>query len=75
MRQIYPEALVYAINEDKRQMLVYVGQKETREERERLEFLEGMFLSLYYEFYLFWEYHFGIFDVEETMVMGEMVLF
>ena len=25
VRQIYPEALVYAINEDKRQMLVYVG--------------------------------------------------
>lgn len=69
------EALVYAINEDKRQMLVYVGQKETREERERLEFLEGMFLSVDYEVYLFWEYHFGILDVEETMVMGEMVLF
>ncbi len=75
VRQIYPEALVYAINEDKRQMLVYVGQKETREERERLEFLEGMFLSVDYEVYLFWEYHFGILDVEETMVMGEMVLF
>ncbi len=75
MRSMYPDSLVYASNEAVRQVLVYVGVKETREERERLEFLEGMFLPVNYQVYLFWEHHFGIMDVDETMVLDEMVLF
>ena len=40
-----------------------------------MELLLGMFLPLCYEVKLFREHHFGILDVEETMVLGEMVLF
>lgn len=75
MRCIYPDSLVYTSNEMMWQVLIFVGRKETTEEGERLEFLQGMFLPLHYEVYLFWEHHFGIMDVEETMVWGEMVLF
>lgn len=75
MRCMYPESLVYASNEAVRQVLVYVGVKETKEERERLEFLQDMFLTINYQVFLFWEYHFGIMDVDETMELDEMVLF
>ena len=75
MRCMYPESLVYASNEAVLQVLVYVGVKETEAERERLEFLQDMFLPINYHVFLFWEHHFGIIDVEETMEMDEMVLF
>nr|WP_303009304.1 hypothetical protein [uncultured Anaerostipes sp.] len=75
MRCMYPDSLVYASNEAVRQVLVYVGVKETEGDRERLEFLEDMFLPINYQVFLFWEHHFGIMDIHETMVVGEMVLF
>lgn len=75
MRCMYPESLVYASNDAVRQVLVYVGVKEEEEERERLEFLQDMFLAMNYQVCLFWEHHFGIMDVDETMVLDEMVLF
>ena len=75
MRCMYPDSMVYASNEAVRQVLVYVGVKETSEERERLNFLRDMFLTINFQMFLFWEHHFGIIDVDETMEFGEMVLF
>lgn len=75
MRCMYPESLVYASNEAVRQILIYIGQKETENERLKLNFLQDMFLPINFQVILFWEHHFGIFDVEETMVMGELMLF
>lgn len=75
MRCMYPDSLVYASNETVRQVLVYVGVKETQEERERLKFLEDMFLPINFQVFLFWEHHFGIIDVDETMEMDDLVLF
>lgn len=75
MRCMYPDSMVYASNEAVRQVLIYVGAKETEVERERLEFLRGMFLPVNFEVFLFWEHHFGIIDVEETMRLDEIILF
>ena len=75
MKCMYPDSLVYASNEAVRQVLVYIGATETERERERLEFLEDMFLPVNYQVYLFWEHHFGIIDVDETMEMDKIVLF
>lgn len=41
----------------------------------RLQFLQDMFLPIDHQVYLFWEHHFGIIGVEETMVVDEVVLF
>ena len=68
MRCLYPDSLVYASNEAVRQVLIYVGVKETKEEREKLEFLQDMFLPINYQVFLFWEHHFGIIDVEEMVL-------
>lgn len=75
MRCMYPDSLVYASNDAVRQILIYVGVKETGTERERLEFLQDTFLPINYQVFLFWDRHFGIMDVDETMVLDEMVLF
>ncbi len=75
MRCMYPDSLVYASNDMVRQVLIYVGIEEKEEEQKRLEFLQDMFLPISYEVFLFWDRHFGIIDVEETMILDEMVLF
>lgn len=75
MQYLYPGSLVYASNEAARELLVYVGKKETGEERKRLEFVQDMFLPINFQVFLFWDRHFGIMDVDETMVLDEMVLF
>ena len=75
MRCMYPDSLVYSNNEAVRQVLVYIGKKETEDERERLKFLQDMFLPINYEVFLFWEHHFGIIDIDETMILDEMVIF
>ena len=49
--------------------------KKTEEEQKRLEFLQGLFLSVDISMCLFWEHHFGIIGIDETMVMGDMVVF
>lgn len=75
MRCMYPESLVYASHEKVRQVLIYIGAKETEEEWERMEFLKDIFLPINFQVFYFWEYHFGILDIEETMVLDEMMLF
>ena len=72
---MYQDSFVYVSNEAARQILIYVGEKETDGERERLVFLQDMFLPIDHQVYLFWEHHFGIIGVEETMVVDEVVLF
>lgn len=74
MKCMYPQSFVYANNEAVHQVLVYIGMEEDIVERERVEFLRDMFLPINYEVLLFWEHHFGIIDVEETMKPDELVL-
>lgn len=75
MRCMYPDSLVYASNEAVRQILIYVGKKETKEEQERLDFIRDMFLPINYQVFLFWDHHFGIIDVDATMMWDDLVLF
>lgn len=75
MRFLYPDSIVYASNDNMRELLIYVGVRETETEQGKLDFLQGMFLPLNYRVFLFWEHHFGIIDVDETMELDNMVLF
>lgn len=75
MRNIYPDSIIYQNNEMAREVLIYVGFKETEEERTKITFLLDTFLPVNFEVFIFWDRHFGIIDVDETMVIDEMVLF
>lgn len=75
MRRLYPDSLVYASNDTQGQILVYAGVKEKEKDQKRLIFLQEMFLPVNYRVHLFWDHHFGIVDVDETMILEEMMLF
>lgn len=75
IREIYPDSIVYLNNDSFRELLIYIGQKETVEERAKVELLTSVFLPKDYTIHLFWDHHFGIIDVDATMELDEMVLF
>lgn len=73
--RIYPYAILYENNESAQELLVYLGVEETYEEKEKAAFLIDMFLPLQENVHIFYEHHFGIIDVDETMIMDEMIIF
>lgn len=73
--RIYPRAYVYENNETVCELLVYLGVKESEKERQRAAFLKEMFLPIQETVHWFYEHHFGIIGVDETMMMDEMVIF
>lgn len=75
VNRLYPHAIIYENNERAYELLVYLGEGETEKERARAQFLKEMFLPIQEIVYFFYENHFGIIGVEETMVVGEMVVF
>lgn len=75
VKGIYTDALVYENNETAYELLVYLGAADTDTQRERAAFLREMFLPVQETVHYFYENHFGIIDVDETMAVDEMVIF
>lgn len=75
VKRLYSQAILYENNETAQELLVYLGVKESDKEREKAAFLVEMFLPIQTAVYFFYEHHFGIIDVDETMMMDEMVIF
>jgi len=75
MKQLYPRSLIYLDAVDRRELLVYVGNKETPELRKQVDFLLSMFVPFDYVIHLFWDIHFGIFGVNETLELDDFVLY
>lgn len=75
MQAMYPESILYENKEKEDQLLIYIGEKETEEERARIELIQAVFLPLNVQVHLFWEHHFGIIGIDETMVFDEMALY
>lgn len=73
--RLYPCACIYENNERAFELLIYLGVRETAAERERTTFLQEMFLPVQAVVHWFYEYHFGIIGIDETMVVDEMMVF
>ena len=73
--KLFRYAHIYKNNEADHELLVYLGVAETEKEKKRAIFLQEMFLPFQETVYFFYGHHFGIFDVDETMVIDETVLF
>ena len=75
LMRIYPDSLVYQMEDEPERILVYLGMKKTEQELQKYNFIETMFLPLEYSCKVFWEYHFGVLGVDETLILDEIELF
>lgn len=74
MKVMYPSSIIYENREKANQLLIYIGEKESEKEKAQMELLQAVFLPINKQVYLFWEHHFGIIGIDETMKMDEMII-
>lgn len=68
------DSIVYHSNECPDEVLVYTGLRKERNLEQRIRFLIDIFLDIRYRVEIFYEYHFGIIGVEETMQIDEVAI-
>lgn len=74
IRELYENAIIYAGRDRADDIYLYVGRQETEEERKRICFLIDTFLPINEDVRVFYDRHFGILDIEETMQMDKILL-
>lgn len=72
--EIYQNSMIYASQDCANEYYIYVGSAETQTEQERVQFLLDTFLPVGIRTEVFYTDHFGILDIEETMVMDRILL-
>jgi len=75
LRQLYPKSIIYLDKVDQRELLIYIGKKETPELKKQVDFLLALFVPFDYKVHLFWDAHFGIINVIETLDLDEFVIY
>lgn len=74
MNSLINNNIVYLSNQNSYEILIYIGQKKDTILVQKMNFLIEMFLQIPYYVETYYEYHFGIIDIEETMILDEIVL-
>lgn len=74
VHSLVADSIVYHNNECPDDVLVYTGQKKERKLEQRIRFLIDTFLDIRYHAEIFYEYHFGIIGVEETMQIDAIAI-
>ena len=72
--ELLPENIIYHSNENYYEILVYVGVKKEEQIVAKVELLKKLFVDLPYHVDVYYEHHFGIIGVEETMRIDEIAL-
>ncbi|MDR0267397.1 iron-dependent peroxidase [Paenibacillus sp.] len=73
--RIFKRSTIYVNNEDKDEMLFYIGQKQTELASRKLELLMELFLPVRYRTEVYWDCHVGIIDADETMVLDRIAMY
>lgn len=73
-RDIYEDSILYVSQDMANELYLYVGEAQTKEEEERVEFLLDTFLPIGTKVEIFYLEHFGILDEEETMMLDRVLL-
>lgn len=74
MEALIPDNIVYQSNENFYEIFVYVGGKKSKKMEVIMSFLIQMFVELPYQVDIYYEHHFGILGIEETMQIDEITL-
>lgn len=68
------DSIVYLNNDYPDEIFIYTGLKKERWLDQRIVFLADTFLDIRYHVEIFYEYHFGIIGIEETMQIDEIAI-
>lgn len=74
LKSIYPDVLLYQMKEEPNKILIYLGIKKDENQIKKINFIIDMFLEVGYKTRIFWENHFGVGAVEQTLHLDEIEL-
>ncbi len=74
MKKVFPNTITYQSKDNPKKVLIYLGEFRTQELKRKIELLLDLFLPINMKSNIYYEYHFGIIGVDETMKMENMVI-
>lgn len=74
VKGLYENAIVYAGRDRAEDTFIYLGTAENKIERKKIGFLVDTFLPLSEHVTIFYDKHFGIIDLDETMQTDKILL-
>ncbi len=75
MRHLFPHSIIYANCEEKDELLIYVGQEQSELALAKIELINDIFLPVRFHTEIYWQHHFGLIEVGETMRMDRIALY
>ena len=75
IHSLIDNSIVYHNNDFPEELLVYTSSRKNDELEQRLKFLIELFLDIQYHIEIYYEYHFGIIGMEDTMQIDEIALY
>lgn len=75
MKQIFEDCIIYQGREHPQRIYVYIGQPLDESNQKQWQLIRETFLAFDFEVRVFWENHFGILDVDETMRVDKIAIF
>ena len=75
MKQIFPDCIIYQGREHPQRLYVYIGQRRDESSEKIWRMIRETFLAFDSDVRIFWEHHFGIIDLKETMHLNEIAIF
>ena len=74
LRKIFKNSIVYSNKEKPKNMYIYLGEVETEELKNKIDVILDTFLSIDMKPLIFWNQHFGILGLNNTMKNDEIVM-
>ncbi|HBT72959.1 MAG TPA: iron-dependent peroxidase [Lysinibacillus sp.] len=75
LKNIFRNCFIYVKSEENDELLLYIHQKKTIENINKVQLIQEIFLPIGFQMEVYWQYHFGIIDVEETMMLDRIALY
>lgn len=75
LKKLFKKCVMYSKSEGRDEILLYVGQPKTTATEQKLQFVQTLFLPIGFRLEIYWENHFGMIDVAETMQIDEIALY
>lgn len=69
------DSVVYHNNDCPDEIVIYTRMKKTTQLELKIQVLVDLFLEIHYQAEIFYEYHFGIVEMEDTMLVGEIAIY
>ena len=75
VQYFFYDSIIYKEKKQKNKIIIYINKEKSKENTTKLKILELLFLEFGLELKVFWENHFGVVSVDETVKIDEIAVF